>query len=93
MENRSLIQTCVDVVVENGSEKLTCRDLVAKNGNERLTCVDHGGENMSEMLTCIDLCVENVCVNRGLEWWVEPCSVSDARLLFLLLVWLQQTVK
>jgi hypothetical protein len=102
-ENRSEIRTFVDVVVENGSEKLTCVDLGGENRSEKpcvdlggenmseMPCVDLGGENMSEMLTCVHLYVENVCApraNRGPEWWVEPCSVSEPRLPFSLLVWL-----
>ena len=71
----------LELAVENGSMIWFCIELevVVENGSMIGTWVYIGVENMSE--------------NRGLEWWAEPCSVSESRLPFLLLVWLQQTVK
>lgn len=76
---------------------MTCVVLcgVTENESEMLACDDLDEEIGSEILTYVDLCVENVHVNHdsGPECGVEPCSVSEAALLFLPLVWLQQTAK
>jgi hypothetical protein len=66
----------------------TFHDLVVM-GSVNWTWLD--GESV--MLTCDVLGVEYVGKNRGLGWWVEPCSASEPRPLFLLLVSSQQTVK
>ena len=103
----SEIQTGIGLVVGNktdseiltfsvkGSEKLTCVNLCGVTRSEMPARVDLCEENGSGTLTYADLCVENVHMNHdsGLEWGVEPCSVSEARLLFLRLVWLQQIAK
>ena len=101
---KSQIWTFVSLVIEKRIPIWACINIV-KNEIDLKLAVENRSmiwfciklkvvvENGSMIGTWIDLGVENMSENRGLEWWVEPCSVSEPRLPFLLLVWFQQTVK
>ena len=69
--------------------------LAVENGTVIQFCIELEAvvENGTVIGTWVDLGVQNVSENRGPDWWVEPCSVSEPRPPFLLLVWLQQTAK
>ena len=84
------IQTFVSLVVEKRIPIWACVDLV-KNEIDLELAVENG--SMIQFCIELEVIVENVSENRGLEWWAEPCSVSEPRPPFLLLVWLQQTAK
>ena len=90
IEKRILIQACVDLM-KNEIDL----ELAVENGTVIQFCIELEvvAENGTVIGTWVDLGVQNVSENRGPEWWAEPCSVSEPRPPFLLLVWLQQTAK
>ena len=90
IEKRIPIRACVDLVKNEIDLKLA-----VENGTMIQFCVELEviAENGTVIGTWVDLGVQNVSENRGPEWWEEPCSVSEPRPPFLLLVWLQQTAK
>ena len=85
---KSQIWTFVSLVIKKRILIQACIDLV-KNEIDLELAVENG----TVIGTWVDLGVQNVSENRGPEWWEEPCSVSEPRPPFLLLVWLQQTAK
>ena len=102
--DKSQIWTFVSLIVEKRIPIRACiglmkneidLELAVENGSVIWFCIELEVivENGSMIGTWVDLGVENVSENRGLEWLVEPCSVSEPRPHFLLLVWLQQTMK
>ena len=80
------IHTFVSLVVEKRIPIWACIDLV-KNEIDLELAVENG--SMIQFCIELEVIVENVSENRGLEWWAEPCSVSEPRPPFLLFVWLQ----
>ena len=90
IEKRIPIQACIDLVKNEINLELAVENRTVTQFCVELKVV---AENKTVIGTWVDLSVQNVNENRGLEWWVEPCSVSEPRPPFLLLVWLQQTVK
>ena len=99
---KSQTQTFVSLVVVKKRLIWACVDLVkneidlevaVENRSKIQFCIELQVivENRSMIGTWVDLSVENMGENRGPEWWAEPCSVSEPRPPFLLLVWLQQT--